>query len=89
MRGDLNVALDQEKDTYNYRNANNPRPTKALLDMMNKHDLTDIYKELNPSKKQYTWRRKNPIKQARLDSFLVSTNLNDIVNKSNIKSSYR
>ena len=42
-----------------------------------------------PSLKRYTWRKKSPIQQARLDYFLVSQDLLTSVNKCSIEGSYR
>ena len=39
--------------------------------------------------KRYTWRRRNPVKQARLDYFIVSKNLMDLIQSCTIKPSYR
>ena len=44
-----------------------------------KHFLTDNYpqdwRELNPDKKRYTWRRCHPLQQSRIDYFLLSKDL--------------
>ena len=56
---------------------------------MSTHNLKDLYQELNTHTKRYTWRRRNPIKQARLDYFLCSDTLLDIVNSCVIKPGYR
>ena len=87
--GDFNLALDQEIDTYNYKNKNNPQAKRALLEILSEHDLSDIFRELNPTLRRFTWRRRNPIKQARLDLFLASANILDITKKCTINSSYR
>ena len=42
--GDLNLVLDPEKDTYNYRNINNPKARRYLLDMMNILCLNDTFR---------------------------------------------
>ena len=34
--------------------------------------LTDIWREANPDCKRYTWRKTKPLKQSRLDYFLLS-----------------
>ena len=60
-----------------------------VLQMINDHDLCDVYRSLHPDTKRYTWRRKNPIKQARLDFFLASSNILDIINKCKIRIGYR
>ena len=70
--GDLNIALDPLKDTYNYSHINNPNARKAVLNLMSDFSLTDVYRDLHPDTHRYTWRRKNPLKQARLDYYLAS-----------------
>ena len=87
--GDFNIVMDKEMDTCNYRNINNPQASKAVLEIVSEHELTDIYRHLNPTIRRFTWRRKNPVKQARLDLFLASTSLLDITKKCSINSSYR
>ena len=67
--GDFNIALDKEIDTFNYKHVNNPRARQAILDLMRQNNLSDIYRDLHPDTKRSTWRRRNPIKQARLDLF--------------------
>ena len=44
---------------------------------------------LNPNAKRYTWRRRNPIKQARLDYYLCNETFMDIVSSTAIKPGYR
>ena len=87
--GDFNVALDNEIDTFNYRHVNNPRARRAITDLMRQYDLSDIYRDLHPDTKRFTWRRQNPVKQARLDMFLASSNILDITNTCDIRASYR
>ena len=45
--------------------------------MMSENDLCEIFKVRNPEMKRYTWRRKTPIKQRRLDYSLISDQLQD------------
>ena len=56
---------------------------------MRQYDLSDIYRDLHPDTKRFTWRRRNPVKQARLDMFLASSNILDITNTCEIRASYR
>jgi len=37
--------------------------------------MADSYMKLNPDSKIFTWIRRNPIKQGRLDLFLISETL--------------
>ena len=87
--GDFNVALDNEIDTFNYRHVNIPRARRAIIDLMRQYDLSDIYRDLHPDTKRFTWRRWNPVKQARLDMFLASSNILDITNTCEIRACYR
>ena len=57
--------------------------------MINELELIDIYRHLHSKTCRYTWRKKNPVKQARLDYFLVSENIVDIIHKCKVKPSYR
>ena len=45
--------------------------------MMSENDLCEIFKVCNPEMKRYTWLRKTPIKQRRLDYSLISDQLQD------------
>ena len=87
--GDFNVVLNPEKDTQNYKHLNNPRSRQRLLNTIDQFGLVDIYRYINPESRRYTWRKRQPIKQARLDFFLINTSMVEIVMKSNIKTSYR
>ena len=51
--------------------------------------LIDYYRVLNPDRKAYTWRKKNPLKQGRLDFFLISHSLSNLVENCTIKPGYR
>lgn len=87
--GDFNIIQDQNLDSYNYKNMNNIKAHKKLEELKISTHLFDPFRELYPTLKRYTWRRKSPIKQARLDFFLISENLLPLVNKTSIESSYR
>ena len=87
--GDFNLVLNPHKDTFNYKHINNPNSRHRVLKMMNDLNLCDIYKQLHPNTRCYTWRRKNPVKQSRLDFFLASSNILDIVKSCDVKLSYR
>ena len=51
--------------------------------------MIDPYRDAYPELKRYTWRRKQPFHQARLDFFLISEDLLASVKKCNIENSYR
>ena len=56
---------------------------------MNSSDLIDFFSAIHPKTKRYTWWRHNPSKQARLDYFIGSKTLLDLVTKCNISAGYR
>ena len=87
--GDFNLVLDPQKDCNNYTNVNNPRSRQKVLDLISELDLIDIYRHFHPNHKRYTWRKKNPIKQARLDYFLTNRYMMDIIEKCSIQPGYR
>ena len=87
--GDFNLVLNPDLDSYNYKHINNPRARQMVLNMMSEFDLCDVFRQFNPDRRRYTWRRKNPVKQARLDFFLASTNMVDVIKNCDISLSYR
>lgn len=87
--GDFNISCDPCMDCYNYKHINNPKARKYVLDMINDNNLSDTFRELHPDLKRYTWRRKTPLKQARLDLFLVTENLINSVKVSKIETGYK
>ena len=87
--GDFNVVQDQDLDTFNYLHVNNPKSKECILTIKEELNLIDPYRELNESEKKFTWRRPHPLKQARLDYFLISENFMPSVQSHNILPSYR
>ena len=51
--------------------------------------MIDPFRDKYPTLKRYTWRKKTPLKQARLDYFLISANIMQYVKKCNIDMAYR
>ena len=87
--GDFNLVQDPKLDYFNYKCMNNIKSHKKLLELKNEFNLIDPFRELHPDIKRYSWRRKSPLKQARLDFFLITENLISSVNKCTIEPSYR
>ena len=71
MCGDFNLVQDQKLDTFNYIHINNPKSKEMVLKIKEDLELCDPWRVLNPDIKRFTWRKNNPIKQARLDFFLL------------------
>ena len=73
--GDFNLILDLDKDKKGGRYKTHTRSVKALKEFIVKLDLIDAWRVLNPNTLRYTWRRKKPEIQCRLDFFLVTQSL--------------
>ena len=56
---------------------------------MYKYELIDVWREVYPEKRGYTWRKFNTVQQGRLDYFLISEELMLDVNRVKINPSYR
>jgi hypothetical protein len=56
-------------DTSNYCNINNPKEKEKVLEFMKIYNLADVFKELYPELKRFSWRQINPLKQAKLSMF--------------------
>ena len=87
--GDFNLILDPNKDCSNYKYVNNPKARDRVLKFIDEKNAIDMFRENNPELKRYTWRKRNPLKQARLDFFLTSENIIQFVKQCKIESSYR
>ena len=51
---------------------------------MLEYNLIDIWRLRNPDKRQFTWRKRNPIIERRIDFWLISDDLQDDVKKAEI-----
>ena len=69
VTGDYNLVQNQDLDTFNYLNINNPKAKEKVLDIKEIYNLTDPFRELYPESKRCTWKKQNPLKQARLYFF--------------------
>ena len=84
--GDWNIALDPNLDTLNYNNYNNPRARAQLLNKMAEFGLIDVFRELHPTERKYSWKQWGGHKFSRLDYFLISNSLLPFVQKVDIMS---
>ena len=87
--GDFNLILDPKVDCFNYLHVNNPRARNKLLNLKTEIGMIDPYRETNPNTRRYTWRKRTPLKQARLDFFLITEQLLTSLESCTIESSYR
>ena len=87
--GDWNLIQDFHLDSNNYVNINNPNARSEVLNMASKFDLVDPWRLANPKSKMFTWQKRNPVKKGRLDFFLVSNELLNLIECSKIEPGYR
>ena len=63
-------------------------PRKSVVNsiecLQSELDLVDIWRVKNPQTKSYTWSQKSPVILCRLDFWLISNNLCDYVNSTDI-----
>ena len=75
LGGDFNVVMNAELDRnipHSYHNLSH----EIVEELINEHDLTDVWRFNNPEKKQFTWVKCKPvISWSRIDYFLISHNL--------------
>ena len=85
--GDFNCVMDPNLDYMNYKQVNNKLARQKLIESIQQNQLTDTYRELHPESKRYTWRRRNPLQQARLDYFLTTPDFTSNTEKCDIEPS--
>lgn len=48
-----------ELDSKNYKNLNNKKARQEVIQLIDQFNLKDIFRQNNPEKTDYTWRKKN------------------------------
>ena len=81
--GDFNAHLDPELDNAGGK-TNKKDSVKNIIDITIAFDLVDIWRIRNTDKRQYTWRQKRPLIQRRLDYWLISDCMQDIIGHTDI-----
>ena len=76
--------MSQELDTFGYTSENNPNAKKILKDGLANLGMVDIFREIFPNKKRYSWRQFGGNKKARLDNFFISATLLPFISKVDI-----
>ena len=91
MTGDFNLVQEPILDYYNYNNVtcNNQEAMKALLSLKESHGLLDPWRFKFDKRKRYTCSKSNPSQKARLDFFLVSSELMTFIDKVKRSPGYR
>ena len=75
LGGDFNLVMDVAKDKKGGKSMTHRNSLKVIQNIRDNLDLTDIWRDLNPEERRYTWRQNKPEIQCRLDFFLISVSL--------------
>ena len=88
--GDFNTVIDINSDKKNGNTSNNKRNRDKINSILQNNDINDIWRILNPSNRQYTWHSNSkPTIFCRLDYFLVSSNLVNMITQCKITTGFR
>ena len=90
MGGDWNTVLNFEMDRKGGSdNLRHSKYSDNLKILMEEFDLSDCWRLLHPNKRKYTWRKDNYTIHSRLDMWLISSNLLNILSKTIIEPGFR
>ena len=88
MGGDFNVHLDAVLDNSGGKSEIKPT-VKNIKDIMLTNKIIDVWRLRNPQTKLFTWRQKNPLIQRRIDYCLISDDLQDDIEQTDITPSIK
>ena len=87
--GDFNTILDIEKDRKNGARETHKNIRKKLESIINTNNLIDVWRVQHPNAQKFTWHSNTkPVIYSRLDYFLITDNIINSINKSEIKVGY-
>ena len=90
MGGDLNICLtEMDKQGGRTFNLSHRNSRETLLQRINTYNLADIWRIRNPEKRQFTWRQRAIAVACRLDYFLISDSLVNVVDSIDISHGFR
>ena len=89
LGGDFNLVLNLEKDKKGGLAKTHTKAVTVINDQATKFDLVDAWRVSNPDIRRYTWRRRKPEIQCRLDFFLVSQSLMCNVTHTDISAGFK
>lgn len=89
LGGDFNLVMDVKKDKKGGKSTTHRNAWKVIQNIRDILDLTDIWRDLNPDGRRYTWRQNKPEIHCRLDFFLVSVSLAGRILKADILPGYK
>jgi hypothetical protein len=81
--GDFN-EINELKDRVS-GSRKNIKLNRTFINLKKENNLTDIWRQLNPDKKQFTWRRKHGTDKSRIDFWLIDSNIIPLVHSTDIR----
>lgn len=89
LGGDFNLVLNAIKDRNSASNYH-PHALSVVETYLEQAEMCDVWRLRNPDKRVFTWHRSKPSWQAsRIDFFLVSNSMLNMVHKVNILAGFR
>ena len=85
--GDFNMIFDKSLDADGGNPTLKIQSLTKIHTLMAENELCDIFRVRHPGEARFTWRRKHPFKQRRLNYFLISDSLQDSVSSISISPS--
>ena len=88
--GDFNFFLNEDLDKESGRNSrrNHKHCKRLVTQFMSENDLIDIWRTLNPNRKQFTCLRQTPPSDSRIDVFLTTRSILEGVPHASIVEGY-
>lgn len=87
LGGDWNVILDKTLDRKGGSNRVDPVPS-AMNQLIDTYEMVDLWRIEHPELRRFTYRRSSPIVQSRLDYFLSTVCVQDLIHSSDIIPSF-
>ena len=85
--GDWNTCISSSLDKSGGRDIEDS-VTEEMKLLLSDLELVDIWRLKNPNTKRYTYRQRKPLIQSRLDYFMVSSDVMDMTDQTQILASY-
>lgn len=89
MCGDWNVVQDPYLDNFNILHNRNPNAREKIKEIVSTFEMIDPWRTCHPDDRKYTWRQSSPIKQSRLDYFLITEDLFSLMKNVSIIPGYK
>ena len=90
IRGNFNTPLNRTIDKQNSRLNTNKTAEIKINQIIQTNDLIDIRRECHKIRKQFTWHSNTkPVLHSKLDYFLISNKIRNVMKSCNIKNGFK